>query len=111
MKNIKKFKSKLIDCSVIALIVAIFYIFNVPCLFKLLFKIQCPGCGITRAYISLMHLDFAKAFELNPMFWSVPFLILYYFTDGKIFKQKWLNSLLFYLIIAGFLINWIIKLI
>jgi len=36
-----------------------------PCPIKLAFGIPCPGCGLTRATISLLRGDFAKAFGLH----------------------------------------------
>lgn len=41
---------------------------GIPCLFRRITGIQCPGCGNTRAVIALCRLDFAKAFASNPMF-------------------------------------------
>ncbi len=112
-ENMKKLqnKDKLITFGLIVVLVLIMYILNIPCLFKTVFKIPCPGCGMTRAYISLLHLDFKKAFEYNPMFWSVPILFLLYIFDIKIFKKEWANTLLGVLIIVGFLANWLYKLI
>lgn len=31
-------------------------------------KLQCPTCGVTRAFSSLMHLNIKDAFILNPIF-------------------------------------------
>ncbi len=41
---------------------------NIPsfCFFYNIFKIPCPGCGITRAFISLSHLEIYKAINYNP---------------------------------------------
>lgn len=36
--------------------------------------IPCPGCGLSRAYIALLHLNFREAFSYHPMFWAVPVL-------------------------------------
>ena len=111
-ENMKKLQNKdrLITFGLIVVLVLIMYFFNIPCLFKKVFKIPCPGCGMTRAYISLLHLDFKKAFEYNPMFWSVPILFLIYIFDIKIFKKEWVNTLIGVLIIAGFFVSWIYKL-
>jgi hypothetical protein len=35
------------------------------CLIKNIFGIECPGCGMTRAVISAVQLDFDKAIEYN----------------------------------------------
>jgi hypothetical protein len=48
------------------------------CAFRILFGIQCPGCGISRAVISVLHGDFASALGYNKavlivfplLFWS-----------------------------------------
>ena len=37
------------------------------CLFRLLFNINCIGCGTTRAVWSIMHLNFLKAIEYNKL--------------------------------------------
>ena len=34
-----------------------------PCVWNLLFDIICPGCGLTRAFISLLKLDVVSAYE------------------------------------------------
>ena len=104
-------KDKLITCIGAAVMVALMYFLKIPCLFKWLFHIECPGCGITRACLSVLRLDFASAFEFNPMFWSVPILFVLYLLDGKIFNREWIGNVLYALIFSGFFINWIVKLV
>ena len=48
--------------------------FHVPCIWKKLFGIPCPGCGLTGAYISLLNFDIANAMRMNIL--SVPLLLL-----------------------------------
>lgn len=36
------------------------------CSFKRIFGRGCPGCGLTRAFINIGHLDFARAWMFNP---------------------------------------------
>ena len=38
-----------------------------PCVFHWLTSWYCPGCGSTRALHELLHLDFMKAWKLNPL--------------------------------------------
>jgi len=109
--KISKPKEKLITCLVIAVMVAVMYGLGLPCPFKAIFHIPCPGCGMTRAYLSLLRLDFAAAFAFHPMFWSVPILLADYLLDGRIFKWKWLNTALIAGIFLGFFLNWIFMLI
>lgn len=50
---------------------------NSICLWKLLTGYECWGCGITRAFDALFHLQFQKAFELNHFIILVAPLMLY----------------------------------
>lgn len=62
----------------------------IPCLWKTIFGFHCPGCGLTTAFISLMELDFRKAFESNWIIFILVPLGVYYFTkDYVIFKRKY----------------------
>ena len=108
--KIPRLKEKLITCGIgLALIVAM-YLLKLPCPFQYIFGIDCPGCGMTRAYISLLRLDLGRAFAYHGMFWSVPVLGLVYLFDGKLFKPKWLNDVVEYSIYGGFFVHWLIKL-
>ena len=108
--KITKNQRKWIDCVAVILIVAAFWLFDIPCFFKALFQIPCPGCGMTRAYIRLLQLDLKGAFAYHPMFWSVPVLAVLYFTDGRLFKRKWLGTVVFTAIMAGFFVHWLVQL-
>lgn len=39
----------------------------IPCLFRKLTGFYCPGCGITRMFLSILQLDFYQAFRYNPL--------------------------------------------
>lgn len=39
-----------------------------PCLFNSITKLNCPGCGNTRAVVSLLHFHFRKALSFNYLF-------------------------------------------
>ena len=91
-------------------IIAIIILFSVPiilfilpadyfdngqsiCASVLLFDIECYGCGMTRAVMHLIHLEFTKAIEYNKLVILVfPLLTLlwlkmvFYLFEKKIFK-------------------------
>ena len=46
------------------------------CPFKNIFGLPCPGCGMTRAFLSVLHLDVKSAFHFHPLFWLVPLIFL-----------------------------------
>ena len=107
--RISKSLQRVLDCIWILLLIAIMYALKIPCLFKMVFHIDCPGCGITRAYISLLCLDIRKAFMFNPMFWSVPVVFILYLFDDHPSVHKGLKTFLLSTIYLGFLILWLYR--
>ena len=105
--KIRYLKEKLWVSAAILAGVGLLYILQISCPIRALLGIPCPGCGMTRALLCLLRLDFAAAFSYHKMFWSVPLLYLCFLCDGRLFPQKWQNALLYSLLAAGFLINWI----
>ncbi len=53
------------------------------CPFRALTGLPCPGCGMTRAWISLLHGDLSAAFRFHPFFWAVPVLLVFLLTAGR----------------------------
>ena len=46
---------------------------GITCPIKFVTGISCPGCGMTRAWLSLLlRHDLAAAFRYHPLFWVVP---------------------------------------
>lgn len=85
----------------------ILYVFQLGCPILRITGLPCPGCGMTRAWLSVLRLDFAAAFSYNPMFWAVPVLCLMLWFDGNIFPKKLWNNVLCGGIAIGFLLKWI----
>lgn len=50
---------------------------GIPCPFRLITGFQCPGCGISRMLISLVHLDFVSAYHYNPFILLTSPIILF----------------------------------
>jgi len=99
---------------VILLIIAFFY--EPKCIFKMMFNIPCVSCGLTRAFFSIISLDFIGAFNYNilsiPLFVSIiVFYILYIF--NRKYLDKYFNYIVknykFIIIILG--ISWIINIV
>ncbi len=109
MPKIKDFKQKLLLTIVYVGLIYTLYQLNIGCIFLSLLKIPCPGCGITRALIAVLSLDFHQAFSYHAMFWSLPILYLYFLFDGKLLKNSTINKIIFILITAGFILNWVLK--
>ena len=111
MRRIKELKNKLLLTSFYIIILIILWFLKVPCLFRHFLKIECVGCGMTRAVLSALKFDFKAAFMYHSMFWSVPILYIYFLLDGKVIGKKIPDTIILTAIFIGFLLNWIIKLV
>ena len=65
------------------------YLLDIGCVFRLMTGIPCPGCGMTRAWLAALRLDFAAAIAYHPLFWVVPIAFALAFardeaTSGKV---------------------------
>ena len=63
-------KNRLFKLGILLTIVLSFYIFvilrvNIGCFFKENFGIRCVSCGLTRAFISIIHFEFINALKYN----------------------------------------------
>ena len=102
---------KLITLGVIALIVVAMYLLDIQCFFKLIFKIPCPGCGMTRAYKALLRLDLPAAFAFHPLFPIPAIWLLYHIFRKRIGWKEKGEALFFAATILPFIVRWIIMMI
>jgi len=62
---------------------------TVPCIWKSLFHLSCPGCGLTSAAIDILKLDWAAAWDSNPLVYVVlPAIVGLVATDFSAFMKK-----------------------
>ena len=54
------------------------------CLFKNLFGIECYGCGITKAVVAAVQLDFIRAFQYNKLIVIVMPLMVYLWVTAMV---------------------------
>ena len=62
-----EYKHLLLPFLAVALIYLIFFLTGVSCPVKFITGISCPGCGMTRACLHALRLDFASAFAFHPL--------------------------------------------
>lgn len=75
----------------------------VPCLFHVITKFYCPGCGITRCILHLLHFEWKEAFFCNMAFIILlPFFVYFlfyhiysYIRYGSVKYTKRLNILIY----------------
>lgn len=86
----------------------------IPCYFKMMFGIDCPGCGLQRSIILLLKGDVADAvFMYPPLLPIVGILILYVanmqlnYTGKKVLFSGFV-WLLAALVLVNFLYKWVL---
>lgn len=63
--------------------------FGVTCPIKYITGISCAGCGMSRAWLALLHFDLKKAIYYHPLFWLPPVVVLSLLlkkNNAKLFK-------------------------
>ena len=90
----KKLKEALPAICAVALVYGILYFAGIGCPIKYLTGVSCMGCGMTRAYLSLLRLDFANAFRYHPLF-PIPVIAAVLFLFRSRISQKIVKVLLF----------------
>lgn len=84
MKRYRKYKDFIYLVMTVVFVYAIFHLVGIGCPIRFITGISCFGCGMTRAWLSLLKLDFAAAFYYHPLFALPPVAAIVYFTKSKI---------------------------
>ena len=83
------------------------------CPFRMIFKMNCPGCGMTRALLSALRFDFQSAFRYHPLFLLVGFeifyVVFYEWIQKKFRVNAELENAVLIVSIMLLLIVWIIR--
>jgi len=86
--------------------------YMLPCYTKQVLGFDCPGCGLQRSLIMLLHGNIPGAFEMYPAIFTLIPLALF-LALNKFFNIKYANQFIMVLSIASvalILINYIFKL-
>ena len=105
----KKYVKLLIPLTLIAAVYIIFHVVGIGCPIKFVTGISCPGCGMSRACLWLLALDFSTAFYFHPLYWLVPlFPILYILRETKVLPKKPYDISII-IICSLFIIVWLVR--
>ncbi len=99
--------------TVVLLLIAAYFIiaysllnyFNISCVFLEITGIPCPGCGMTRAFLSLVTMDFYQAIKHNVVIFFMPYVFIYLIFE---LKHRVYDILLITIAVIA-IVNWIIK--
>lgn len=106
-----KVRKGLVRLAVVILALGLALLLDRGCLARRLTGIPCPGCGLSRAWLAALRLDFRGAFAYHPMFWSIPALMLFVVFDGKLIPYKRWNALLLYGLIGAYFVCYGVRLV
>lgn len=90
------------------------------CTSKRFWGLACPGCGLTRSFISLAHGDLRQAWSYNPagiwlfaiMLFQVPYRLLQLqriYTARPELSLGWITSLSLIVLVLGLLGQWVLR--
>lgn len=81
------------------------------CLFRQAFHIPCPGCGLTRAFHSLLAGDLYGAWVYNPLIFAAGFLYWLILSGGRPFgKHRRLNTVFLALLLFSVAVFYAVRL-
>jgi hypothetical protein len=86
MKQKKNKKKHTIYTAAALFIIYLYYTFGPGCPQQAFLGISCPGCGMTRAYLELLHGNIRGAFFYHPAFFLIPLAALILFFHKKLPK-------------------------
>lgn len=107
--NIKKLWNIGISFAAVAGLYGVLFRLGITCPVKFITGISCAGCGMTRAWIALLHLDIKGAFYYHPLFFLPPFAVILFLLKSKINKK--LYTFLIFTIICLFAIIYVFRLV
>lgn len=85
------------------LAVAVLYLLmesiGITCPIKFMTGISCAGCGMSRAWISLLHLDIRRAFAFHPLFFTPPLFLLIYWKKDRLGQRVYKNLIFTFVIL------------
>ena len=85
----------------VVLLYALMEAAGITCPIKYVTGISCAGCGMSRAWLSVLRLDFRQAFYYHPLFWMVPAAAVVYLQRRRMNRRAFLA--LMYGMAAAFL--------
>ena len=109
LKKKKNILEPLSACLAVVAFYAFLQCIGITCPVKFVTGISCAGCGMTRAWMALLHLDFSKSVYYHPLFWLPP-VALAIFACRKRMNQKVYKILIFTMAVV-FVIVYICRLV
>lgn len=110
-EHLKRIRSRVLLLLLIGGVLLLWVAMGWPCMIRSITGFPCPGCGLSRAWLAALRLDFGAAFRFHPMFWSIPILALFLLLDGQLFRQRWANRVLLAVLLGGMAVSYVIRIV
>ncbi|MBR6791065.1 MAG: DUF2752 domain-containing protein [Oscillospiraceae bacterium] len=78
-------------CLPLLILAAAVFLLDIGCPIRKLTGFPCPGCGMTRACLAALRLNFAEAFRYHPL-WILPVPLFLLSLRQPLFKNKRLEN-------------------
>ncbi len=101
MKEPLRKDEPLVAVFLIAAFYGFLHLIGINCPIRFLTGISCPGCGMTRAWISFLHGDLLSAFDYHPLFFTMVPTGIVFLLRGKI-PKRWVSRCAWLLIALFF---------
>lgn len=87
--------NKILELILLGVVSILFFTINIRiCPFYYLFKIPCPGCGLTRGLFYILKLDFITATKYNVLSVPIAILILMFIIFKIIRKEVYITNVI-----------------
>lgn len=89
-------------------LMAMLLLFGQLCPLRILVGLPCPACGLTRAGLYVLSLQFHRAWEMNPVIYPIALFVLYfivcrYLLGKKVWGWRWMLWVLLILLVAVYI--------
>lgn len=92
------------------ILVAAVFLLDISCPIRKLTGFPCPGCGMTRAWLAVLKLNFKEAFRFHPLwFLPVPLFVLSVTHSDRLFKNKRLDNIFWWSMAAVVIGTYLIR--
>lgn len=94
-------KEELLEITAVAGCYIVMEILGITCPILFITGISCAGCGMSRAWLSLLRLNISNAFYYHPLFWFPALTVFVFLFKRKILKEWCLAGVILFLAVYG----------
>lgn len=111
MQLMQKYQNNIIVVTIVAAIYSfsIYIGYPIGCIIYAITGLNCPTCGMTRAWLALLSGDIEMAFYFHPLFMFVPIVLGLYFFNHEFWGKKKFVNVIIYTLLAIYIAVYIVR--